>query len=134
MSRKLPGGKSKQGILADLNFQIHVQTWHVMNSKLCKVIGSASGWELDKNKLIKGVIGWIFASPFSIPPCRKITFYVPLIRSLPMSHPLTNEMRAKVMIVTSTKLLKMSVWSIYIYIFSLLHSQTEFAPSVGIPG
>lgn len=39
MSRKMSEGKSKQGILADLNFQIHEQSWHIMKQQAVKENG-----------------------------------------------------------------------------------------------
>ena len=36
MIRQLLGGKLKQGILADLNFQIHVQTGHITKQQVVK--------------------------------------------------------------------------------------------------
>lgn len=97
MRKKFPGGKSKQEILTDLNFFRYMckQTRHIMKTSSCERKWGGLLAETDNNKLMKNETDWIFASLFSISPCRRVIFHTPLIFSLPMSLPLTSEMRAK---------------------------------------
>lgn len=66
-------------------------------------------------------IGFLLLPSASL-PAGGFIFHTPFSFSMPL--PLTNEMRAKVMIVTSTKVLKISVQST-VYIFSFWHDQIE---------
>lgn len=85
--------------------------WGVLWAKRLIKISSVKMWW----------IGFLLLPSASL-PAGGFIFHTPFSFSMPL--PLTNEMRAKVMIVTSTKVLKISVQST-VYIFSFWHDQIE---------